>query len=61
MKGGTETKAIHIEWDVDAPKELDYLPTEIEIPESLTDIDDISDYVSNETGFCHRGFDLVDT
>lgn len=54
-------KAIHIEWDVDSPEELDYLPTEIEIPESLTDIDDISDYVSNETGFCHKGFDLVDT
>lgn len=52
-------KAIHIEWDVDAPEELDGLPTEIEIPESLTAMDEISDYLSNETGFCHKGFDLT--
>ena len=44
------------------------IPKEIEIPEYLIDEDididdyeeDISDYLSDTTGFCHCGFDLVD-
>jgi hypothetical protein len=36
------------------------LPSTIDIPEGLTEIDDISDWVSDEYGFCHGGFDLVD-
>lgn len=30
------------------------------IPEGMTDPDEISDWLSNETGYCHDGFRLVD-
>lgn len=54
-------KAINILWDVDDnEKELVSLPDEIDIPEGMTDEDEISDYLSDETGFCHKGFDLID-
>lgn len=46
-------KAINIIWDVDNKKDLKGLPTEIEIPAGMVDEDDISDYISDETGFCH--------
>ena len=39
---------------------LNQLPTEMEIPEGITDEEEMSDYLSDETGFCHYGFDLVD-
>lgn len=53
-------RAINIEWDTDNDMEiLNSLPTEIEIPEGMTDIEEISDYISDETGFCHFGFELV--
>ena len=53
-------RAIHIKWDTDGDMEiLKELPTEIEIPEDMTDEDDISDYLSDKTGYCHMGFDLV--
>lgn len=53
--------AYNIEWDTDDidPEELD-LPTEIEIPSNITDEDEISDYISDMTGFCHYGFELSD-
>ena len=53
-------KATHIEWDVDFPETLEALPTEIVIPEGMVDADEISDYISNVTGFCHCGFVLED-
>lgn len=60
-------KAINIEWDVSEDDLLDcneniILPTEIEIPEHLAeaDIEEISDYITEETGFCHNGFDLIE-
>ena len=54
-------KAVNIQWDVDGDYEaLEDLPTEIEIPEGMTDEEEISDYISNETGFCHYGFELED-
>lgn len=54
-------KAINIKWDTDGDMEvLNQLPTEMEIPEGITDEEEMSDYLSNETGFCHYGFDLVD-
>lgn len=68
-------KAINIEWDVSAEDlydiygnkvdvdEIDFdLPTEIEIPDDLAeaDIEEISDYITEETGFCHNGFDLIE-
>mgnify|MGYP003305001166 CR=1 FL=1 len=62
LNGGIYMKAINIIWDID--KEyggtLKLLPTEIIIPDSMTDEDEISDYITNTTGFCHRGFELVE-
>ena len=55
-------KAINILWDVDEEDgDLDDLPTEMEIPWYLEDADDetISDYLTDSTGFCHKGFDLI--
>lgn len=51
-------KATNILWDVDRRSDLDYLPTEIELPEGMTNPDEISDYVSEFSGFCHRGFHI---
>lgn len=54
-------KAINIKGDTDGDMELfNELPIEIEIPEGMIDEGEISDYLSNETGFCHSGFELVD-
>ena len=52
-------KAINIIWDVDFKEDLENLPTEIDIPEGMTDEDEISDWLSDEFGFCHYGFELV--
>lgn len=53
-------KAINIKWDTNGDMECLYeLPMEIDIPEGMTDIDEISDYLSDQEGFCHNGFDLV--
>ena len=52
-------KAINIIWDAEE-EELTTLPSSIEVPEYLTDEDEISDYLSNLTGFCHYGFELID-
>ena len=62
-------KAVNIKWDTDEDMEVfDELPTEVEIPDSLIDEEfdedyyysDISDWLSDEYGFCHFGFELVD-
>lgn len=56
-------KAINIQWDIDFDDfdfEVDVIPTEIEIPNGMTDEEEISDYITDETGFCHYGFELVD-
>lgn len=68
-------RAVNIKWDVtdgaeDMTKEdmdeiLLTLPTEVEIPNYLiTDdeddlLDEVSDWLSDEYGFCHDGFELV--
>lgn len=52
-------KAVNIKWDIDYD-DNGHLPTEIEIPPELTDEDEISDYLSDITGYCHEGFYLVD-
>ena len=56
-------KAVDIKWDVtddgidesddEACEILESLPTEMNIPEGMTDPDEISDWLSDETGFCH--------
>lgn len=62
-------KAINIKWDTDGDKEvLNELPTEMIIPNELEELykkdreytlEEISDWLSNETGFCHAGFEVV--
>lgn len=74
-KGEIIMRAVNIKWDVtdgaeDMTKEdmdeiLSTLPTEVEIPDYLTTddeddlLDDVSDWLSDEYGFCHDGFELV--
>lgn len=54
-------KAVNIQWDTDLYKELLELPKEIEIPSFIKEDEDaISNYISDVTGFCHKGFELVD-
>lgn len=59
-------KAVNIKWDTDGDTELlEELPTEVEIHDYLiTDdeddlLDEISDWLSDEYGFCHDGFEIV--
>lgn len=54
-------KAVNIKWDVDYDEELDYLPEEVELPEGMEDEEEISDYLSDFTGFCHNGFELEES
>lgn len=60
-------KAVNIQWDIDLEDdemcqeevlEECGLPTEVEIPDGVTDEEEISDWLSNEYGFCHAGFEL---
>ena len=59
-------KVVNIKWDTDGDMELlEELPTEVEIPDYLiTDdeddlLDEVSDWLSDEYGFCHDGFEIV--
>ena len=53
-------KAINILWDTDSKEELEQLPKEIEIPSFIKENEDaISDYITDKTGFCHKGFVLL--
>lgn len=53
-------KAYDIQWDTDGDAKLaESLPKEIEIPDGMTDLDEISDYLSDKTGFCHFGFQVT--
>ena len=62
-------KAINIKWDTDGDEEvLQGLPTEMIVPEDLEErynsdreyaMEEISDWLSEETGFCHSGFEIV--
>ena len=57
----------NIKWDTDGDKEVfDSLPQEVVLPDYLTPsnyegkeefLDDVSDWLSDEYGFCHFGFD----
>lgn len=54
-------RAVNIQWDTDGQTDLN-LPDEIELPDELTngeiDYEGIEDYISDQTGFCHFGYDL---
>lgn len=51
-------KAINIDWDIDCNENIGEieLPTEIIIPGNITDDEEISDYISSVSGFCHNGY-----
>lgn len=51
-------KATNIQWDIDEYGDEIDLPSEIEIPDDLKNDDEISDYLSDLTGFCHKGYRL---
>nr|DAH62696.1 MAG TPA: hypothetical protein [Caudoviricetes sp.] len=61
-------KAINIKWDTDGDKNVfNELPTEMIIPNELEELykkdreyalEEISDWLSDETGFCHAGFEV---
>ena len=63
-------KAINIKWDTDGDMEvLNELPTELIIPDDLEElykrkedreyaIEEIADWLSEDTGFCHDGFEI---
>lgn len=56
-------KITNIKWDIDfEDKEnvLDDLPTEVEVPDGMTDKEEISDWLSDKYGFCHTGFEMED-
>lgn len=62
-------KAINIKWDTDGDMEIsNELPTEMIIPDELEEmykkdreyaLEEISDWLSDETGFCHDGFKVI--
>lgn len=52
-------KAVNIKWDVNDEEDLYYLPSELNIPVGMIDENEISDFLSKVTGFCHTGFELV--
>ena len=61
-------KAINIKWDTDGDMEVfNELPTEMIVPDELEEmykkdreyaLEEISDWLSDETGFCHDGFEI---
>lgn len=61
-------KAKNIKWDTDGDMEVfNELPTEMIIPDELEEmykkdkeyaLEEISDWLSDETGFCHAGFEI---
>lgn len=54
-------KATNIEWDYGEYVDEDILlPTEVEIPKGIEE-DKVSDYLSELTGFCHKGYTLEKT
>lgn len=62
-------KAVNIKWDTDDDMDvLNDLPTELILPEWLEEefdsddpyLEEISDWLSDETGFCHFGFDVIE-
>lgn len=63
----SDAKTIVDAWDTDGDKEVfDSLPQEVVLPDYLTPsnyegkeefLDDVSDWLSDEYGFCHFGFD----
>lgn len=50
--------ATNIKWDIDGNEALN-LPKTMEIPDGITNEEDISDYLTEQIGYCHNGFTLT--
>lgn len=56
-----------IKWDVDNLEDIDNLPDEVLVPESVyieaedkeEALDIVSDWLSDEYGYCHYGFKVI--
>ena len=51
-------KATNIIWDFDEEDKNVSLPSEIDLPDGMEDEEEINDYLSETTGYCHKGFAL---
>lgn len=54
-------KATNIEWDVERPDDLKYLPSEVILPVDIADFYEaveISDWLSDEYGFGVKSFSI---
>ena len=53
-------KATKIMWDVDYAEDLEDLPEEIEIPDYIdeNDYEAVDEYLTEQTGVCHKGYVL---
>lgn len=51
-------KATCIQWETDTAEEKKNLPSEIELPDGMTNAEEIEDYISEMTGYCHSGYVL---
>ena len=52
MKEGNIMRAFNIKWDTDGDMDvLESLPKEMDIPEGMEDEEEISDYISDQTGW----------
>ena len=52
-------KMVKIDWDTDNDKEiLETLPTEVEIPKGIYEVDEVVDWVSDKNGFCIFNFHM---
>ena len=60
QEGDRRMKAFNILWDVDREEDLYILPDEIIVPNDISDLDEISDFLTDCTGFCHKGFEVAD-
>lgn len=53
-------KAVNIAWDCgDTGADPKTLPKQIKIPKDITDKEEMSEYVTQKTGFAHQGFELA--
>ena len=59
VKAAGGIRAVNIDWDADGHE--DELPKEILVPGHILmgGIEEVSNFLSEETGFCHRDFRLV--
>lgn len=53
-------EAIDIDWDVDSEEDLKLLPNKLSLPKEVNpeSLEEVSDYITDLTGFCHKGFRL---